>query len=72
MDVWLLQHSYLLDAGEDVYETKTIGIYSTQEKALEAVGRLRETEGFSRYPEDFYIDRYELDADNWTEGFVTP
>lgn len=72
MKVYVLQHSYLLDAQEDVYETKLIGIYSTQEKAEAAIGRLRKLEGFRDHPEDFYIDEYAVDADNWTEGFFTP
>ena len=32
----------------------------------------KEKKGFNRFPDDsFYIDEYELDKDNWTEGFVT-
>ena len=72
MFVYLLQHSYLLDPETDVYETKTIGIYSAQERAEAAVERLQKCEGFRDHPEDFFIDRYEVDEDNWTEGFVTP
>lgn len=72
MRVYVLQHSYLLDAQEEVYETKLIGVYSTQEKAEAAVVRLRRLEGFCDHPEDFYIDGYDVDEDNWTEGFFTP
>ncbi|MBR1898369.1 MAG: hypothetical protein IJ825_05760 [Oscillospiraceae bacterium] len=72
MLVWLLEHSYLLDAAADVYETKTLGIYSTRDKAEAAVTRYRQLEGFCNHPEDFYIDGYEVDEDNWTEGFFTP
>jgi len=28
-------------------------------------------EGFSRYPDGFHIDAYELDEGCWAEGFVT-
>ena len=70
MNVWVLQHSRLLDAGEDVYETKLLGIYSSQEKAETAIERYRRLEGFRDYPDDFYIDRYEVDEDNWSEGFI--
>jgi hypothetical protein len=33
--------------------------------------RLMKVPGFNRYPDGFYVDRYELDQSNWAEGFVT-
>lgn len=66
--VFLLQHSYEI---EEFDETKTIGIYSSKEKAEEAILRYKELPGFRDYPvKCFYIDKYELDLDHWQEGFI--
>jgi hypothetical protein len=68
--VFVLQHSYeLSETGED--ETKFIGVYSTMEKAQEAVLRLSKQPGFKDFSDYFYINEYEIDQDNWCEGFVT-
>lgn len=66
--VFLLQHSY--EQGE-CEETKIIGIYSTRKKAEETIEKFKGVTGFKDYPDSFYIDEYELDEDNWVEGFVT-
>lgn len=74
MKVYLLQHSYEYEICEDIstYNTKIIGIYSSQEKAEEVKSQFKLKKGFDRYPEDcFYIDEYQVDEDNWTEGFIT-
>lgn len=74
MKVYLLQHSYEYEIYKDVKtdETKIIGIYSSKEKAEEVKKQFKIKQGFDRFPEDcFYIDAYELDKDNWIEGFVT-
>ena len=68
--VFILQHTYeLSETGEK--ETKFIGVYSSREKAQEAIRRLSLQPGFQDFPEHFYIDEYEIDRDNWCEGFVT-
>ncbi|MBS7252810.1 DUF7336 domain-containing protein [Flavobacterium branchiicola] len=68
-EVYLLQHSY--DIGE-FEEVKTIGIYSTFVEAEEAINRFKNKKGFKDYPIDcFSIDKYKLDEDNWSEGFIT-
>ena len=66
--VFILQHSYELD-GHD--ETKLIGAYSTKEQAELAITRLKDKNGFKYRPDAFEISEYELDQDNWTEGFST-
>lgn len=66
--VFILQHSYELD-GHD--ETKFIGTYSTKEQAELAITRLKDKNGFKYYPNAFEISEYELDKDNWTDGFAT-
>jgi hypothetical protein len=68
--VFVLQHSYeLSETGEE--ETKFIGVYSTREEAQEAMNWLSKQPGFKDFPAYFYIDEYEIDQDNWSEGFVT-
>ena len=72
--IYLLQHSYEIEIHDDlkVDETKVIGIYSTYENADRVKEKLKVRKGFNRFSEDcFYIDEYELDQDNWTDGFVT-
>lgn len=67
--VFLLQHCYEIDGVEDI---KTIGIYSSKEKAEGVVKKYKDLPGFRDYSEDcFYIDEYQIDHDNWTEGFVS-
>jgi hypothetical protein len=67
-DIYILQHSYDLDGCE---ETKLIGAYSSEEAATEAINRLKSRSGFCDYPDDFHIDCYRIDQDNWEEGFNT-
>jgi len=66
--IFILQHSYELD-GHD--ETKFIGAYSTKEQAELAITRLKDKNGFKYRTDAFEISEYELDQNNWTEGFST-
>lgn len=68
MEVYMLQHIYHTEESE---ETKIIGIYSTKERALEAIERLKTKPGFIDYPEGFEVEIYILDRDEWEDGFVT-
>lgn len=65
--VFLLQHSYEVN---EIEYTKVIGIYSTRNKAQEVISTYKELPGFKEYPEDFYIDEYHLDKNEWEEGFL--
>ncbi|GEM_PF-248116 len=65
--VFILHHSY--EIGE-YDETKLIGAYSTREQAELAIIRLKSKNGFRDRPDAFEISEYELDKDNWTEGFA--
>jgi len=67
--VFVVQHVHELPDGTE--ETKFIGVYSTMEQAEAAVARLRGQPGFWDVPDGFHVDRYELDIDHWTEGYVT-
>lgn len=67
-EVFTLQHSYKNNGNE---ETKFIGIYTTEQEAKNAIERLKSQSGFKDRPNDFYIDKYQLNKDNWSEGYVT-
>jgi hypothetical protein len=67
--VYLLWHSYETDVGAD--ETKLIGVYSTSELAQAAQKRAATLPGFCDRPNAFEISAYELDKDDWREGYVT-
>ncbi|MCY9591353.1 hypothetical protein PC41400_09015 [Paenibacillus chitinolyticus] len=66
--VFLLQHSYEIN---QIEYTKTIGIYSTRDKAQDVINKYKELPGFKEYPEDFYIDEYHVDKNEWQEGFLS-
>ena len=57
------------DDGYDDF--KIIGIYSSSEAAHDGINRTRKLAGFQDEPDCFNIDRYTVDEDNWTDGFVT-
>ena len=67
--VYLVQHVHIIN--EDEEEVKIIGVYTTEKLAQEAIERTSKLEGFSEYLEGFHIDKYELNKDHWTEGYVT-
>ncbi len=67
--VYVLQHvPSAEDGGEDV---KFIGVYSSRENAKAAIARLTRAPGFSDEPAGFHIDEYQVDNDQWVEGFAT-
>ena len=59
--VYVLQHARPKEGCEDV---KLIGVYSTEAAAERAIQRLLKQPGFSEYPNDFHLDRYEIDVDH--------
>jgi hypothetical protein len=68
MIVYLLFHEYQLGY-ED--ESKLIGVYSRVIKANNVIDIYKLKPGFCMYPNNFIIDEYELDENNWESGFVT-
>ena len=66
--VFVVQHVHKLDDEEDV---KLIGVYRSAESVKAAAARLSLQSGFKDSPNGFSVDPYELDQDNWTEGFIT-
>ena len=69
MHVFILWHCYEKDTGED--ESKLIGVYSSQVLAEGALKRTRRLPGFRDRPKSFGIDKYKIDEDHWTTGYVT-
>jgi len=67
--VYLVQHTKNIEEEEE--DVKIIGIYESEPLAKEGVPRLKKLPGFCDYPEGFYIDEYNLNQDNWTNGFIT-
>ena len=67
MKLYILQHER--EDSEFADDTKLIGIYSSKDAAEAAVRWLEKLPGFSKVPQGFYTDAYEVDKDHWTEGF---
>ncbi len=69
--VYVLQHSYEIGEEGEFDETKLIGIYSSKEKAEKVIEIYKALPGFKEYPIScFHIDKYEIDKDHWSEGFI--
>lgn len=60
--LWFLDEQ----AGDD---SRPPGVYSTQDLADARVEQARELPGFLDEPDCFHVDRYEVDADEWTSGY---
>jgi len=67
-NVFVVQHVHAHDGGEE--DVKFIGVYSTREKADAAVSRLSRQPGFADTRDGFSVDEYQLDQDQWVEGYV--
>jgi hypothetical protein len=76
--VFVVEHLHLLSGGEE--SVCFIGVYRSLDAAKAAIERLGTQPGFCKHPQiidptqtdeeqGFYIDKYELDKDHWTEGF---
>jgi hypothetical protein len=67
--VYVLQHVHTLEDEEE--DVKLIGVYSSRENAQAAIERLSQVPGFSDALGGFHIDEYQLDKDQWVEGYST-
>ena len=67
--IYMLWHVRETVSGHE--DEKFIGAYSTEDKAKEAIERLKTQVGFKEYPNDFQIHPCILDETGWEEGFVT-
>lgn len=54
----------------ETQSVKIIGIYTSEELAQAAIERTRSLPGFIDHPNAFKIDRYDIDQDHWSRGFV--
>lgn len=68
MYVFVVHHVH--DLGDDE-DAKLVGVYSSEPAAQAAIARLSRQPGFRDTPSGFHVDRYTVDEDQWTEGFVT-
>jgi hypothetical protein len=69
LTVYVLQHVHSTDDGAE--DVKFIGVYSSRENAQAAITRLGQAPGFSEVPDGFHIDAYQVDKDQWVEGYST-
>ncbi|MCP4118749.1 MAG: hypothetical protein GY737_25815 [Desulfobacteraceae bacterium] len=67
--LFIVQHAHKFDDGTE--DVKLIGVYRSRENAEKAISRLSNQPGFRDAQDGFFIDKYELDKDQWTEGYVT-
>jgi hypothetical protein len=69
--VFLLWHHYPDDPDDpDDDNAKLLGVYSSEEIAeLRREEKYKQLPGFSRGDGEFVIDSYEIDQDQWNEGF---
>ena len=66
--VFVLQHVRSREDGDE--DVKFIGVYSSRQKAQEAVARMGRLPGFAEALDGFHIDEYRVDQDHWVEGYV--
>jgi hypothetical protein len=66
---YVLQHVHSFEDGTE--DVKFIGVYSSRENAQAAITRLGQAPGFSDAPAGFHIDEYQVDNDQWVEGYST-
>lgn len=66
--VYCLEHSY--EEGEIDIVTE-IAVYSTKEKAEEALAKFKLHPKFRDHPDGFYLNEYKLNECEWQEGFFT-
>jgi hypothetical protein len=68
--VHLLWFAKEMPEGEDDIEL-LIGVYSSEAEAKAAIERVKNKRGFAEFQEGFQICPYQIDRDQWTEGFIT-
>lgn len=66
--VYIVEHSYELNGCDEI---KSIGIFSTEKKAKEAVKKLKKQKGFKKYKKGFNIGPCLIDQIYWDGGFFT-
>ena len=69
MEIYVLWHFRTDEQGCD--HDKMLGVFSTRDKAQEALDFLRDKPGFKDYPDGFEILSGTMDKYGLKEGFVT-
>jgi hypothetical protein len=47
-----------------------VGVYSTEEEARAAIGRLKDKPGLVDAPNGFQIHPHKINRDSWADGFI--
>lgn len=70
MEVYFLEHVLEIDDYKEI--VKHIGLFSTFDRAKEAMETLRFLPGFKEYPlECFQINKIKVDEYEWKTGFIS-
>ena len=70
--LYRLTHEYEVVENNEVYDMVTdIAIYSSLQKAEQALKKFRKHPYFLEHPDGFEISEIEVDKCCWTEGFVS-
>ncbi len=66
--VYKLEHKRIIvNESVDVIScTKIIGFYSSREKVMSVIEKYKSIKGFKDYPNDFIIEKCEVDFDDFT------
>lgn len=67
--VFVLHHVHVID--DDDENVKLLGVYSTRAIAMDRIETYKNLPGFKECPDGFEITEYEIDEDNWQEGYIT-
>ncbi len=58
LKLYLLYHNRWID--DKFYDTKTIGVYSSYEKASDTIERYSHLSGFSEFSDGFHLDSFDI------------
>ena len=67
--VYYLEHIHKIS--NDNESAKLLGIFSTEENAKKAINKYKKLPGFKDFPDDFIIDKYQINETEWNSGFIT-
>lgn len=65
--LYIVYHEYEIN-GHD--EARMIGIFPSVKKANEVIKEHKKLPGFKAYPDDFIIDKCEMEEEEWESGFI--
>jgi hypothetical protein len=69
--VYLLYHEVYIVEEPEKDEELFVGIYSEEDKALEALRKFKKLKRFELHKEGFGISRIKINKDHWCEGYVS-